>query len=97
MSALPDIFCFPRLSAALTPEELILSSKANVASTKVALLKKGLAREKNVIASQKKYLTAQTIQPPTELLQFLNSDDTFEVVLKAAEKKQTGHPCSKVC
>lgn len=48
-------------------------------------MKKGLNRKKNMISAKKKDLTATNIGPPTDLTIFLNSDATFDFILKAAE------------
>lgn len=73
------------MSDDLTTEEIALGAKIEVAGNKLASMKKGLAQEKNLISAKKKHLTAQTTKPPAELTQFLNSTETFEVVLKALE------------
>lgn len=49
-------------------------------------MKKGLNKDKNIISAKKKDITAANIQLPEDLTRFLNSDETFDVILKAAEE-----------
>jgi hypothetical protein len=65
-------------------EEQALASKATIAMTKTAAMKKGLAREKNLIAAKKRDLATDSTHPLKELTTFLQSDDTFQAMLKVA-------------
>lgn len=62
-----------------------LASKANIAKVKTTAMKKGLAKQKNIISAKKKDFISHNMQPPEELTIFLQSDSTFEEILKAAE------------
>lgn len=47
-------------------------------------MKKGLARHKNHLSAKKKDLLSRQLQPPEDLSLFLQSDETFEEILKIA-------------
>ena len=66
-------------------EEQTLVSKANVAKVKTGAMKKGLAREKNLISAKKKDILSKEIRPSEDLTRFLQSDDTFDEILKVAD------------
>jgi len=66
-------------------EELILIAKANVAKVKTQGMKKGLAKKKNMLSARKKDLLSKQVTPPAELTRFLQSDVTFDEVLKVAD------------
>ena len=70
-------------------EELVLVAKANATKVKTQGLKKGLARQKNMLAARKRELLSKQVTPPAELTRFLQSDETFEEVLKVAEVNVT--------
>ena len=61
-------------------------------------MKKGLAKEKNLLASRKKDLLAKQLQPQEELTAFLQSDETFDAVLAVSKDDKDilvggqGHP-----
>ena len=67
-------------------EELALANKAQVAKVKTSWLKKGLAKEKNILAAKKKDLLAKEMGPPEELGLFLRSEDTYQEILSVAKK-----------
>lgn len=71
------------------PEEQALAAKANIAKVKTTGMKKGLARDKNLISAKKRDFIAQNMQPPEELARFLQCDETFDEVLKLAKKDIT--------
>lgn len=73
--------CLYRMPDESSEDELNLISKANAAKIKTQRLKKGLT--KNRMAARKRDMLAQQIRQPVELLQ---SDETFEVILKACEE-----------
>lgn len=66
--------------------ELALSSKASMAKVKTQGMKKGLSKKKNMISARKKDVLSKQMQPPAELMRFLQSDGTFEAVLKVEVK-----------
>lgn len=68
-----------------TPEEKALAGKINIVRLKTGGMKKGLTKKKNLIAAKKKDLISEIMQPPLELTQFLQSQETFDTILKAAE------------
>jgi hypothetical protein len=71
-------------------EEQALASRANIAAVKTKAMKKGFAKQKNLVAAKKKDFISTRLQPPEELTRFLQSDSTFEVVLRAfQEDKQS--------
>ena len=55
----------------LTEEDERLSAKANVASVKTSFLKKGLERQKNLLASKKEEAVSKNLQT------FLNDEATL--------------------
>jgi hypothetical protein len=63
-------------------EQQALVSKAQIAKTKTASLKKGLAKQKTLLSAKKKDLIARQLQLPEELTVFLQSDSTFKRVLR---------------
>ena len=75
-----------RMSDDLTPEQERLSARASVAQVKTSLLKKGLARQKNLLAAKKKDIVGKHLQPPEELTVFLQDQATIDKVLQAADE-----------
>lgn len=66
-------------------QQLALTAKANVAKVKIAGMKKELAKKKNLVSAKKKDLLSKQMVPPAELTRFLQSDATFDEVLKIAD------------
>ena len=71
----------------LTEDDERLSAKANVASVKTSFLKKGLARQKNLLAARKKEAVGKNLQPPEELITFLNDEATLGEVQQIENKQ----------
>ena len=71
----------------LTEEDERLSAKANVASVKTSFLKKGLERQKNLLASKKKEAVSKNLQPSEELTTFLNDEATLGEIEKVEDKQ----------
>ena len=69
-----------------TKEDESLASKAQICRVKTNSLKKGLARHKNLLSAKKKDLLSRQLQPPEDLTMFLQSDETFEEILKIANR-----------
>ena len=67
-----------------SPEEQSLVAKTNIAQVKTLAMKKGLARQKNLISARKKDVIAKQIQPPKELMLFLHDQATFDEILRVA-------------
>ena len=63
-----------------------LASRVNIATIKATAMKKGLNREKNMMAARKKDYVSSNMSLPTELTNFLVSDSTFEKILEMSEK-----------
>ena len=51
-----------------TLEEQSLATTCTIAKNKTAALKKGLAKQKNLLAARKKDLVARQLEPPEELI-----------------------------
>ena len=62
----------------ISQEDMALESKINVCKSKSAALNKGLTKEKNGRAARKREYMAQTLQPPEDLIQFLQADETWQ-------------------
>lgn len=69
----------------LSEEDRRMSSKIHVVKEKTIAMKKGLTKMKNNISARKKEYVSQHLQPPDELISFLQADETFEKVLEAAD------------
>ena len=70
----------------LTEEDERLSAKANVVSVKTSFLKKGLARQKNLLAAKKEVVN-QNMQPPEYMTAFLNDEATLGEIEKIKDKQ----------
>ena len=79
--------CIPQHARRAHREDERLSAKANVASVKTSFLKKGLARQKNLLAAKKEEVVSRSIQPPEDLTAFLNDAATFDEIEKIADKQ----------
>ena len=69
-----------------SPDEKSLASMVQIAKEKTGALKKGLAKQKNLLAAKKKQLISKQLQPSEDLTKFLKSDTTFEEILKIAHR-----------
>lgn len=72
-----------------TPENQALSSKVQISKVKTGLMKKGCSKQKNLLSVKKKDLLSRQLQPPQELMMFLQANDTSEAILQ-------GHTCEEV-
>ena len=70
----------------MSQEDGAMSAKITVAREKAVSLKKGLTREKNGRAARKREYLAQTLQPPHELVSFLQSNSTWRRIEEMAER-----------
>ena len=61
-----------------------LAARVNIASIKTFAMKKGLDKEKNLMAARKDYVSS-SLTPPTELTNFLVTDTTFEKIMEISE------------
>ncbi len=70
-----------------SPGEQAMVAKVSIATVKTGAMKKGLAKEKNLLCAKKRDFISKNLGPPEELTLFLQSDDTFQTVLDAAAKE----------
>ena len=71
-----------------TEEDQSLASKVQICRVKINSLKKGLAKHKNLLSAKKKDLLSRQLQPPEDLTVFLQSDETFQEILKIAHRDE---------
>ncbi len=77
-----------RMPEDLSEVDSALNTKLTVSREKTLQMKKGLSKQKNRLAAQKKELVSKTLLPPVELTAFLQSDETFFKVMEVAEHNE---------
>ena len=79
------IHIFPRLPEELSEDQQKLVSRTTVVKIKTSSMKKGLAKQKNMLSARKKEHVSRNIQPPEDLTNFLQADETFEKIVETAK------------